>query len=553
MIRLLATLLNLGLGLALTTCGNTFADQLSRDQRRAANEVYLSAGDEPPSMDPTKQADTLSGFWLGHIYEGLLIYDANGNVAPGAAESFKVSEDKKTWTFTIRKNARWHDGKAVSAKDFVFAWQRLVDPAYASEYAFIATVAALANAEDIISKKLPKEKLGVKATDDHTLVVSLTRPVAFFDSLMAFQVFFPVREDVVKKFGDKFAAGQESIVGNGPYKLSAWAKEQSMRIEKADSYWNAAKIKIKAISSPSMVKDTQANYNNFQTGGIDMVSTGTPEVIKQAQDAKHRVQSFPSGCVSYFTLNTRPGKAFANQDLRQAIQIGINRSEFVNKIIGVPGYKPTYGIVPDYLPGSKNGSTYRKEAPLPFKDADLASATKHLDAYRRATGIKQVPPFTILAGDSSRAKKYAEYFQNALSKLLGTTVKIENVPFKVRLQKTRDAQFDMTMAGWCPDYRDAMTFMDLFTSKNENNNTGWANKAYDTLIEKAADEPDLAARVRIFAQAEKLLVSEAPIVSTDQSGGAYVLAPGLTGVRRAVFGTDPDFRNASWARPEASQ
>lgn len=534
-----------GLGLIVSSAAS--AEQKSRDQRKAAQEVYWSAGDEPPSMDPTKQADTLSGFWLGHMYEGLMMYDQKGNVVPGTADAMKVSDDKLTYTFTIRKTAKWHDGKPVTAQDFVYTWQRLVDPAYASEYSFIASAAGLKNADDIINKKLPKEQLGVKALNDSTLEVTLSKPVAFFDSITAFQVFFPVRKDVVEKFGDKFAVDPASIVGNGPYKLGAWNKEQSMRIEKADSYWNAAAIKLKAIESPSMVKDTQANFNNYQTGGIDFVGLSSPEVIKQAQDAKLKIDTFASGCVSYFQMNTRAGKAFENKEFRLAVKHGVNRQEFVNKIVGVPGFKPAFGIVPDYLPGSKAGSTYRKEAPLAWKDNDAATAKTHLSAYLKATGQAKPKPFTILSGDSTRAKKFAEYWQNSLAKLTGAEVKIETVPFKTRLQKTRDGDFDMVLAGWCPDYRDAMTYMDLFTTKNENNSTGWSNKEFDALIEKAGAEPDLVKRVGDFAQAEKLLLDDAPMVPSDQSGGAYTVAAGLVGLKRNVFGVDPDFRYAEWS------
>jgi oligopeptide transport system substrate-binding protein len=473
-----------------------------------------------------------------------MTYDKNGAVVPGAAESVKVSDDKKTYTFTIRKDARWHDGKAVTAADFEFTFKRLVDPAFASEYSFIATAAGIVNAGEVINKKLPKEQLGVKALDERTLEIKLQGPIPYLDSLLAFQVFYPVRKDLVEKFGDKFSIDPASIVGNGPFKLASWQKEQSLRIEKADTYWNAAAIKLHAIESPTMVKDAQANFNNFQTGGIDLATTSVPEIIKQAQDAKLKIQTYLTGCVDYMTFNTRAGRPFEVKGARLAVRDGISRQEYVNKIVGVPGYKPIYGIVPDYMPGSKAGSTYRKEAPLKGKDGDLKAVAEHLKGAK-------VKPFTILSGDSSRAKKYAEYWQNALAKLLSTEVKIESVPFKTRLQKQNDGDYDVALAGWCPDYRDAMTFMDLQTTKNENNVSGWSNKAYDALIEKAGAEADLEARVKAFAEAEKILFDEAPIVTEDQSGGAYVVAPKLTGVRRAAFGPDPDFRFAEWSSKTA--
>lgn len=524
-----------------------FSQAKTQQQRQKSQEVYWSAMDEAPSLDPTKQADTISGMWLGHLYEGLMTYDKTGKVVPGTAEKMVVSADKKTITFTIRKNAKWHDGKAVRAQDFEFAWKRLVDPTYASEYSFIATVAALQNAEEIIAKKQPIDKLGVKALDDHTLQVSLSRPVAFFDSLMAFQVFDPIRQDLVQKYGDKFATTAESIVGNGPFKLVAWQKEQSMRIEKADTYWNAGAIKLKAIESPSMVKDAQANFNNFRTGGIDLANVNTTELIKQPQKAKLKISAFPTGCLGYLELNTRAGRVFADEKLRKAMRIGLNRNEFIQKIIGVPGYLRAFGVVPDFMPGSKANSTYRREAPIQATDADVAGAKKLIQEALKASGKSDLPSFTILANDSSRVKKYAEYFQNSLSKLFGTQVKIETVPFKSRLQRTRDGQFDLAISGWCPDYRDPMTFMDLYTSKNENNTSGWSNAQFDSLIEKAANEGDLAARVKIFAEAEALMIDQAPMIPTDQSATPYVTNTSLKGVRRAPFGADPDFRYAEWA------
>ena len=541
-----------GVMASLLASHSALAEQKSRDQRKAGQEVYVNLGDEPPSMDPTKQADTVSAFWLGHIFEGLMTYDKAGNVVPGTAESMKVSDDKKTYTFKIRGNAKWQDGVAVKAQDFVFTWRRLVDPTYASEYSFIATSAAILNAEEILAKKLPKEQLGVKAIDDSTLEVKLSHPVPYFDSLMAFQVFFPVREDLVKKFGEKFAVTPESMVGNGPFKLVSWSKEQSMRLEKAPTYWNAAAIKITAIENPAIVKDLQANFNNFQTGGVDVAGVGQTELIKQAQDAKLKIETYLTGCIDFIEINTREGRPFASKDLRLAVRDGISRNEFISKIVGTPGYKPAFGIIPDYMPASKPGSTYRKEAPFSFKDADTAGAKKLVESYLKSSKQAKVPSFTILAGDSSRAKKYVEYYQNELSKLLKTEVKVETVPFKTRLQKTRDHQFDLVMGGWCPDYRDAMTFADLYTTKNENNNSGFSSKEYDSLIEQAANEVDLAKRTQIFAKAEKLLAGEAPIVTEDLGGNAYVVSSGLQGVVRRIFSADPDFRYAEWTAGKAS-
>jgi len=538
----LASLLSVLLG-----SGTVIAEQKSREQRIADNEVYFSSGDEPPSMDISKQVDSVSSMWLGHIYEGLMRSNAAGAIIPGTAESVSISPDQTTWTFKIRPSAKWQDGVPVKAQDFVYSWRRLVDPAYASEYSFIAITASLLNADAIISKKLPKEQLGVRAVDDHTLEVKLSRPVAFFDSLTSFQVFYPLRQDIVEKFAGSFATDPASLIGNGPYRLARWQKEQSMRIEKSDTYWDARNIKIKAIESPAMVKDGQANFNNFRTGGIDTTGVSTPEIIRQAQAAKLKIETFQTGCTETLAFNVRPGRLFANKKLRHAVRAGLNRSEYVNKIVGVPGYKPAFRMVPDYMPGSQPGLTYRQEVKSPpIKDFDVPTTQRLVKEYLADTKQTQIPSFTLLFDDSVVAKKMAEYFQHSLSKLLGNEVKVETVPFKTRLQKSRDGQFDMVFFGWCPDYRDPMTFLDLLANNNENNSSGWSSPAYNKLIEQANSEVDKAKRVQLFKAAEDILEDEAPVAVTDVSGGALTAAPELKGVKRTIFGFAPDFRAAYW-------
>jgi len=227
---------------------------------------------------------------------------------------------------------------------------------------------------------------------------------------------------------------------------------------------------------------------------------------------------------------------------------GFNRQEFVKSIVAVPGTLPSFGLVPDYMPGFKEGQTYRQAAPVPQVDNNKAVAKELIGNYLAQSKQSKVPAFNLLAGDTSRAKKFSEYLQQSFAKLYGTSVKIESVPFKTRLQRSRDGQFDAQFGGWCPDYRDAMTFMDLFTTKNGNNHSGWSNAKFDSLIEKANDEGDLKKRVAFLAEAEKILVEDAPAVFTDQDASVYVTSDGLEGVRRSAFGPDIDLRYASWSK-----
>jgi oligopeptide transport system substrate-binding protein len=500
-------------------------------------------------MDPTKQADAVSGMWLGHIYEGLMTPDKTGkNYVLGSAEAVKVSKDGLQYTYTIRKNAKWHDGKALSAKDFEFAFRRLVDPKFASEYSFIAVTAQIQNAEEIVKGKKAPSELGAKALNDSTFQVQLKSPVTFFNSLMAFNVFYPVREDIVKKFGDKFSTNAESIIGNGPFKLTRWVHESSMRMEKSPTYWNAAAIKLNAIDAPVILKDNGAVYSQLITGGLDMdMGNLDRDRLKLAQKDKKAVSNSQDGSVWWFEMNQRPQKLFSNLNLRQALRLVLNRSEFVNKVIAIPGTKVAFGIVPDFLPGSKSSVSFRKESGLAWKDNDAASAKKYIAAYLAETKQTKVPSFTILGDDRSAAKTQIEYLQGFLKKAFQTDVKIDIVPFKTRLQRMQDGQFDLVMAGWGPDYFDSMTFMDLFMSNNENNHGPFKDSKFDEMIVSAQKENDLAKRTAILTAAEKYLVEEkAGVVPVYQRSRSFIYSEGLEGFIRPPLGADPNLRYAYW-------
>jgi oligopeptide transport system substrate-binding protein len=522
-----------------------FAAGKSREERRTAGEVYVNlAGD--PNMDPTKQSDSASSVWLNHIYEGLLTRDKTGKkFVPGTAESMSVSADGKTYTFKIRKEARWHDGKPVTARDFEFAFRRLVDPKFASEYSFIAVTARILNAEDIIKGRKPVSELGARAIDERTFEVRLTEPVPYFPSLTAFGVFYPVRKDLVEKYGNKFSTDVESVVGNGPYALTRWVHESSMRLEKANTYWNRAAVMLHAIEAPLALKDSGAEYNQFATGGLDTVNLDR-ERLNLAQRETRPVRSYDNGAMVYFEINQRPGRLFSNAKLRQAMRLAINRAEFANRIRAIPGTKPAFGIVPDYMPGSKPGSTFRKESGLAWKDGDIVAATRYIREYLDETKQARVPGFTILSGDSAALKTQMEYIQDHLKRIFDTEIKLDLLPPKTRIQKMRDGQFDIVWSGWTPDYLDCMTFMDLFTSTNENNQGRFNDPKYDAMIKAAQVEANPAKRVKLLIEAERYLVlDQAAVATLYQSAVPYLAADGLEGYVR-VPGMDQDFRYAHW-------
>jgi oligopeptide transport system substrate-binding protein len=531
---------------ALSLPLQALAQNKSREERRQKGEVYINFEDEPPSMDPTKQADAISGMWLAHIYEGLITRDNRGQHIPGAAESWSVSPDGKTYTFHLRPNAKWHDGKPVTAKDFEYAFRRLVNPKFGSEYAYIAAVAQIENAAAILKGKKPVSDLGARATSDFTFEVKLAAPVFFFPSLMTFSVFYPVRSDIAEQHKEKFAVNANSVVGNGPFKLVKWVHDSSMRIEKAGTYWNESSIRLNAIEAPVALKDDGAAYNLFLTGGLDYVALDRDR-LRVAQSEKRLIKNYADDSVNWLEVNHRNGRLFTNIKLRQALKMAIHRAEIANKVIGIPGSKPAFGVVPDYLPGGATKVLFRKENPLTWPDANIASAKKLIKEYLAETKQTKVPPFEILGDTTIKGKLPVEYLQTYLSGVFETTVRANLVPYRTHSQLMRDGDFDLAWIGWAPDYFDAMSMLERFLSDNENNYGNFSDKLFDILVRKAALEQNPAKRSQLLGEAEKILVDEkAGVIPCYQPGRAYLIADKLEGYSHKHLGVDPDFRDAKW-------
>jgi oligopeptide transport system substrate-binding protein len=521
---------------ALTATG-ALAQAPSQGVDPAKKSIAVNFYDEPKSLDSTKATDQIAGMLLGHVNEGLTRLDPSNKPVPGVAESWELKSPTQ-YVFKLRKSALWSDGKPVTANDFIYAWRRTLDPKNASEYAFIMYF--LKNGEKLNKGELKPEELGAKAIDDHTLQVDLERPLEFFPRLVAFTTYMPVREAFAKQHGESFAADADKLLYNGPYTIESWKHNASIKLVKNDKYWNKANINIDVIDLPYLIRDKNSEFNMFKDSKFALTWALTKDLLAEAQAAKMTIRKYNFGTVWFFQFNTTR-KITGNLNFRKAIQYAINREEFVKQIEGIPGSKPAFGVIPDYMPGLKK--TYGEEygSKHAFKEADLAKAKEHLDMAKKELGLKEFPPITVLASDADNVRRDLEYFQRYLKEKLGIELKLDFQTFKIRLERTTAKDFDIVNSGWGPDYLDVMTFADLYTSWNGNNNSGWKNAKYDELISKASTMVDPKERLDTIFAAEKILVEEAPIVPYFQQARVYVQDPRLTGVLRRPIGADPDF------------
>jgi oligopeptide transport system substrate-binding protein len=513
---------------------------------RADRVVRLAISEDPPQLDSTRATDTVSSFILGHTQEGLTSYGQHGEIVPGVAESWEIRENGAT--FRLRKEARWSDGKPVTANDFVFAWRNVVDPATASEYAFI--LYTVKNGEAINAGKLPPSALGVRAVDDHTLEVEFERPCPYFLGLTAFKTFDPIREDFYRSRKGRYGATPDDLLSNGPFKLTHWDHEASLVLEKNPLYWDAASIQLDRIEIPYITNDSNARLNLFRDGSVDFLEAIGRDESRRSQVERLPMRSFAEGSLGYLSFNHRPNHATANIHLRRAIQLVYDAREYISAVVGIPGTRPPPGLVPSWVPGVEQ--TFRKEHPFTAPRPNLEEAQRELAIAKKELGGK-IPPLNWLTFDGPGAKRQAEYFQYVLGNRLGIEIVIDKQVFKQVLAKQTAGDYDIAVAGWVADYGDPMTFIDLFTSWNANNYGRYTSPRYDALVRSAQSEADPRKRMEDMAAAERIALEDLAVLPISEGALVYLQSRRVDGIVRHQIGPDPDLTHARVVDQESSR
>ena len=531
-------------GIALLMLGLSWASSLAGGARigkgidAKTGTVTLALADEPPQLDSTRSTDGLSNMVLGHVTEGLIRNGEGGELAPGVAERWEITETGAT--FWLRPDARWSDGKPVTAHDFVFAWRKTVDPKTASEYATIFF--GIKNAEAINKGLMPLTSLGVQALGDRVLRVELVRPVPYFDKLMVFKSFNPIREDFFNATAGRYGADADTLLYNGPFKITRWVHGAHLRMEKNQTYWDKDRVKVNVLDFPYFSSDPNALINLYKDGKIAVAGLNQ-ENLNEALVKRWQINRFQRGAVSYIEFNHRKDRPTANLHLRRAIQLVVDPDEVVYRVIKLPGNLPGRSLFPVWLDGMEG--KFREEYPVKKIVPDPVEARRHLALAKKELGLDKIPPLTMLSDDGALGDKLTEYFQETLRRELGLEIRIDKQIFKQRLAKMSAGDFDVVLAAWAPDYPDPLTFADLFASWNSNNRGRYSNPKLDQLVAIAQNSTDVRTRMDTFGEIQRILIEDPPMVPTYEPGVVFVVDPRLKGVVRRVAGHDPDYTNVS--------
>ncbi len=528
--KICAVALTLTLGMSvLAGCGN-------KNSADSGRKLIYNLGEDPETLDPTLNTSSGAGSIIDNAFEGLMRLDENEKAIPGVAEKMEVSDDQLVYTFKLRKDAKWSDGEAVTAKDFEYSWVRALTKDTAAEYNY--QLFYIKNGEKFYNGKASREDLGIEVVDDHTLKVTLESPTAYFPELTAFTTYFPIREDIVTANPEGWATEPETYVSNGPFKLVQWDMKDQLIFEKNDKYWNAKEIKLPGVVW-KLVTDQNTAYASLKSGDFDMVDTVPPAEIENGKK-EGLVTIYPNLATYMLVLNVgkQDGlsedvkKALSNEKVRKALNLAIDRKAIVDNVTK-SGQVPAYSFVPKGILNEKGEDFASKE----YYDANKANVeeAKKLLAEAGYPEGKGLPTLEFMYNTEGSHKDIAQVIQQDWAKI-GVNVELANQEWKVFLNTRQQGQYQIARHGWSGDYVDPMTFLDLWVTGGGNNDAGYSNAEYDKLVADAKKEADPDKRWELMRKAEDIIMDEMPIIPLYYYTKVKGAKPEVKGVRVSTLG-----------------
>ncbi len=566
--RLMSLVLSASILLGLTACGSSAYNTSSTSSIKNAELIVSGKSDIPAgsatseeistqdlnvmletpvqSLDPQQATDGTSFEVIADYTDGLMQMDADGKAVNALAESYETSEDGLTWTFKI-KDAKWSNGDPVTAADFVFGWQRAVDPDIASEYSYmLSDIGQVKNAADIIAGKKDKSELGVTAVDEKTLKVELEAPVSYFLSLMYFPTFYPVDEKFFETCKDTYGTSPETTLSNGAFVLDKYEPSATeIHLTKNADYYDASRVRLAGIDY-QVVQDSQTALMSYQSGSLDMTLVNGDQVDQVKDDPEF--QSVGAGYLWYLSPNIAKVPAFANENIRKAFTFAIDRDAITNDILK-DGSAPTYTAVPPQFATGPDGSDFSADQEK-FKDTCAFDAAKAADYWKKGLdelGLDSLTVEMVVDADDAPQKVATVLQEQLQTNLPGLTVSIKVEPKKQRVKDMQDGTFELGLTRWGPDYADPMTYLGMWVTDNSNNYGLWSNKDFDDIIAEctigslATDETGRWTRLY---DAEKIVMDEAVIFPLYTQCNAVMVKSNVSGVENHPVALNRVYKDA---------
>ena len=538
----LAGVATISLGMLLAACGNGNSSSKSAAQSGTLN---LSTTAPLDTIDISKS----TGFGqTGNVFESFYRLGKNGKPTAGLAKTGTVSKDGKTWTFKIR-DSKWSNGDPIVAQDFGYSWRRSLNPKTASPYAYLFS--GVKNADAIIAGKKSPNALGISAPDKKTVVVKLNRPIAYFRVLMAYPLFGPQNEKVVKKYGNRYATKAQYQVYSGPFKIKGWnGTNDTWSFVKNNDYWDKKAVKLNKIHY-QVVKSNNTGYQMYQQGKLDL----TPLSSEQVKNLKSNndFTQYPYSLVRFLLYNFKDKnavnrKALNNKNIRLALSLSIDRDIVTKKVLGNGSTLPKGFVANDLAANPKTGIDFAKEQSVNNTvDYNSALAKKYWKKGLQEIGQKNLTFDVLSSNDEADSDQLTQYLQSQWTKeLKGLKINITNIPEKSSDSRAQQGNFDIYLSHWGGDFNDPMTFMQIPMTGTSYNYGKWSNSTYDNLVKKAGNEDanNPEKRWNDLVKAAKIVNGNQAITPIYQQTTAYLQNKRVHGLIHNTAGTQWSYKYA---------
>ncbi|MBB5723158.1 oligopeptide transport system substrate-binding protein [Loktanella ponticola] len=460
-------------------------------------------GDESPSYDPGVAEDVDGSAVVRDLFEGLMNQDAEGNLVPGVATGYEVSEDGKTYTFTLRDNAKWSNGDPVVAGDFVYAWKRAAAPELASPYAWFFELMSIENAAAVVAGDMEPSELGVSAPDDLTLVVSLSQPLPYFPQMVTHATTFPVHKATVDAFGTDWTT-PENMVSNGAYVMSEFVPQEKLVRTRNEMYWDNENTIIETVTK-LVITDENIALTRYLAGELDQTDVPAGQFPRLSAERPDEAISVPSACSYYYTINmtdtTNP--ALLDVNVRQALAMAIDRDVIVEAVLA-GGQKPAYTF------------THWATAGFETPDTPMASMTQD-ERNAKAVELMTAAGFgadnpldvSLIFNTSEAHRSVAIAVSQMWKQTLGVETELGNQEWQTFLETRGNQDYEIARGAWCADYNEASTFLDLMQSDSGYNDAKYSSPRVDELMAEAktSENPQAA-----YTEVEQIIAEDMPII-----------------------------------------